>query len=121
MASIYDFFNENGLFNTVGTDWVMYYDKHSRDFIALPAGSDSDKLIETPYQEEFRSSVWREFYRQLNRDELDLVDRFDEPHGFFTFLHDTGLYRKYEIANRKVSELILEYWQSSNGIVVNMN
>jgi hypothetical protein len=121
MAHIYDFFNENGLFNTVGTDWVMYYDKHSRDFIALPAGSDSDKLIETPYREEFRRSVWKEFYRQLTSDELDLINSFDEPVGFFDFLHTSGLYGKYESANRTVAECILSTWQLNNGIVVNTN
>ena len=121
MANIYDFFSENGFFNTVGTDWIMYYDKRNHDFIALPAGSDSDRLIETPHREEFRRSVWKEFYRQLTSDELDLVNSFDEPVGFFGFLHTSGLYGKYESARRTVGERVLKIWQSSNGIVVNMN
>ena len=121
MANIYDFFSENGFFNTVGTEWVMYYNKHDHDFIALPAGSDSDTLIETPYREAFRRSVWKEFYQKLTSDELDLVNSFDEPAGFFDFLHTSGLYGKYEIANRTVGECILNTWQSTNGIIINLN
>lgn len=121
MANIYDFFNENGLFNTVGTDWIMYYDTHNHDFIALPAGSDSGKLIETPYREEFRKSVWKEFYQLLTNDELDLVNSFDEPVGFFDFLHASGMYEKYESANRTVAECVLNTWMSRNGIVINLN
>lgn len=121
MVNIVDFFDENGLFNTVGCDWVMYYDKRNHDFIALPDDADSDTLVKTPYREGFRRSVWKAFYRQLTSDELDLVNSFNDPVGFFDFLHDSGLYGKYESANRTVAERVLNTWQSNNGIVVNMN
>ena len=51
MADIITFFEENGLFNTIGCDSIVYYDRNTHEFVVFSAEDDvrSDDLIETPY------------------------------------------------------------------------
>ena len=70
------------------------------------------------------STIYRiaeEFYWHFTSDELDLVNSFNKPVGFFDFLYDSRLYGKHESANRTLAECALNIWQSHNETVINMD
>ena len=122
MADIITFFEENGLFNTIGCDSIVYYDRHTHEFVVFSAEDDvrSDDLIETPYRESFRKSVWNHFYSHLTENDLAIIEEFDGGLGFFDFMRTTGLYGQYEASYNHVAERILDAWQSEHDITISI-
>ena len=77
-------------------------------------------FVETPYRESFRSAVWRHFHKHLTDDQRALKDAFDESHGFFDYMCETGLFEVYEAAYNYVAERILKNWLEENSITINV-
>ena len=121
MAKLVDIFEGNGLFNEAGTEFIVYYDTVNKTFTVRERHDKSipDTLIKTPYKEKFGSAVWKHFYKHLTDDERSLAEAFSERHGFFGYMHETGLYGAYEAAYHHVAECVLEDWLAENNITLN--
>ena len=122
MATITELFEKEGLFNIAGSDLIVYYDTVNETFVVKDKYEEDipDTLIETPYKESFSKAVWNYFYKHLTDEQRALKEAFDEPHGFFDYMHETGLYEAYEAAYNYVAERVLENWLKDNSITVNV-
>ena len=122
MATITELFEENGWFNKSGDAIITYYDTVIKDFVFKSAYEKNipSTLIEAPYKGSFSRAVWSYFYNHLTDEQRALKEAFDEPHGFFDYMHETGLYEAYEAAYNYVAERVLENWQEDNSITINV-
>ena len=122
MATVFSEFELNSLFNQSGMELVVYYDKVHKTFTTRPTLCKriAARLIETPYKEHFKYDVCHRFAELLTEEEKALVDSYPQRRGFYGFLHEAGLYEKYEEAYRQIAEIVFNDWQVKNGIVVTL-
>ncbi len=119
MISKLDTFNNHDLFNHSGLEYVIYYDTKSSRFVALPYGEKNDtNLIETPYVQAMSSAIWKEFRDSLDERDRVLAESFEEKHGFFQFMRETGLIAKYDAARDVVAENVISAWETANSLCI---
>ena len=107
------FFEENNLFNMNGIDLVVYYNPHTNMFeIHDDPDSINDDFVATPYFDEYKSVVWREYRKMLSEEELALSDSYDERYGY------NGLFDYYEQAELIVMEAVIGDWESRNKLSI---
>ena len=119
MSTLYDFFEMNGLINICGVDSVVYYDTRRHRFEVRERSNRKVRasLVKTPYKESFNRSVWKRFWESLTPEENALANSFDEKHGFFDFMRETGLIDKYNNGYEDVAEEAIKAWITENDIV----
>lgn len=118
MDNFFSFFEEKGLFNTCGTDYVTCYDtRHKRFRVkSIHVVRFPDYIVETPYRESFRKETWTLFWDSLSSEEYALAKTCPEDCGFFEFLRETGLIEKHYAAYQAAAEKAIKFWMADNGI-----
>lgn len=118
MINVSLFMEDDIFWNVAGLEVIVYYDKIKNTLTtrSISCRKIPAHLVETPYRDSFNGAVWRRFYEILSEDELALVQSFKQRHGFFGFLHETGLYGAYETAYRYAAERVIEEWLQENKI-----
>lgn len=121
MDSNYSLFND--ILNTYACEYTTYFDLNNKCFVLLESscyGID-DGLIAAPYKEECRFSAWDIFWKSLDAEERALAESFDEKHGFFDFLRETGLIFRYYDAEDKAIMDEMEFWKFENNLDFDWN
>lgn len=121
MESTYYTFDE--ILNTYACELTTYYDIKNECFVLLESScyGIEDGLIAAPYKEDCRPSIWRLFWKSLDIKERALAESFDEEHGFFDFLRETGLILRYNKAEEKAIMEEMEYWKHKNNLNFDWN
>lgn len=119
MAVNYETICNNDLMNTIGVDYITYYHAKRQCFVVGDILSANSKyFVETPYRETCQRLAWKYFRAMMNDEERALADSFGASHGFFDFMHETGLISIFDAAMERATVQIFEHWESENDLTI---
>lgn len=122
MFTKYITFINNSLFNHTGVVFVTYYDpKHNAFTACEPDSRVPKRYVETPYNRAVNAPAMRRFWGLLDPESRSLAESFDEKHGFFQFMRDTGLIEYYDKAYAEAAEEIIRKWEHDNHLDIDWN
>lgn len=108
-----------GLINKEYDGYHMYYDKFTRRFEPYESAfMPYSNLILTPCEYKMTQAIWKEFYAILTPEEYDLANSYPYKRGFFGYLHETGLFDRYEEARITVTVNAFQKWLFENNIKI---
>ena len=117
MSDKYYTFNEHNLFNHIGVQYVTYYDKRRKEFVAFELDQPvADHYVAVPYAESIKPMAWKRFWELLDDESRTLAESFENKHGFFQFLNETGLIVFYDKAYVEAAEAFLTEWEEENNL-----
>lgn len=122
MVRKYYTFIEKDLFNHIGVDFVIYYDKKHKMFTSRAENARIGKhLIIAPYAEQINSPAMKRFWQLLDEESRTIAESFEGGRGFFQFMRDNDLIGFYNQAYAEAAEVFLSNWEVYNNLNIDWN